>query len=662
MDIDKPSTSSHFEKSDTENSNEENESSSSENEANSNAEEGYRFLDVDDCQAMIVEDGEPVASEDNVLWEPIGLEDINKETFDLEDSASAEKYRQEFDEALKIVRKKRKKRGPGKKRSLPPDLVGLVGEANLCFARGDHNDAITMCMEVIRLAPTAPEPFQTLGMFYEDMNDMEKAYHYHLISAYLCPNDGDNWIKVAEMADNQLQYKQAIFCYNKAIKMFPDDMRLHLERCKLYEKIGEQDKALDAYERLLRILKPDEGEYATQLAKEIAKIYFSNQKYEAGIKIMETVLKNHSSFITSEYINTYIELLIANKMYHKALLVFQTYCAVTVEADGKNIEANCFTEDFIMVNYSKLNVHISYSNIFPIDLRSKLIVCLIHLKCLRSVEEHMQVIMSEDVENVGDLYLDIADAYIEMKIYAKAETLLVPVVVVELYNIPVVWLKYARCLKELAKNNRAIDAYYHIISLSSNHNEARRECADLLVQEGRTLDAIKIATQCESNQVNLDLLLMKAKLLYEQHFYKDFVSEAKLLLTSDMIYLKHPKEMSVMISSHTHRTRLENLRDIHKELHIIDNYSRQDFEGKEIPAEDLLDIYFKLCHVLLDKMHDYDELTKIVFSAYTSKSLDNFLPNLDFCSLMCMYAIRNTTYCYPLVKSIAVRVSIDLNF
>ena len=43
------------------------------------------------------------------------------------------------------------------------------------FARGEQEEAIKMCMEVIRLAPKAPEPYQTLGMIYEEAGNSEKA-------------------------------------------------------------------------------------------------------------------------------------------------------------------------------------------------------------------------------------------------------------------------------------------------------------------------------------------------------------------------------------------------------------------------------------------------------------------------------------------------------
>ena len=46
---------------------------------------------------------------------------------------------------------RRGRAGPGgRRRRLEPALQGLMGEANLRFARGDAETAERMCMEVIR--------------------------------------------------------------------------------------------------------------------------------------------------------------------------------------------------------------------------------------------------------------------------------------------------------------------------------------------------------------------------------------------------------------------------------------------------------------------------------------------------------------------------------
>ncbi len=59
-----------------------------------------------------------------------------------------------------------------------------MGEANMKFARGENEEAVKMCMEVIRLVPTAPEPFQTLGMLYEELGDTEKALQVRQLETF----------------------------------------------------------------------------------------------------------------------------------------------------------------------------------------------------------------------------------------------------------------------------------------------------------------------------------------------------------------------------------------------------------------------------------------------------------------------------------------------
>ncbi|KZS02041.1 General transcription factor 3C Polypeptide 3, partial [Daphnia magna] len=49
----------------------------------------------------------------------------------------------------------------------------LMGEANLRYARNEKQDAINLCMEVIRQAPNYAGPFPALSMFYKDLGDYE---------------------------------------------------------------------------------------------------------------------------------------------------------------------------------------------------------------------------------------------------------------------------------------------------------------------------------------------------------------------------------------------------------------------------------------------------------------------------------------------------------
>ena len=90
-----------------------------------------------------------------------------------------------------------------------------MGEANLRFVRGERDDAIRMCMEVIRQDPTAPEPFQTLATVYEDSGEADKSLQFSLIAAHLAPQDAEEWARLADMSLEMGDQTQAAACYRK---------------------------------------------------------------------------------------------------------------------------------------------------------------------------------------------------------------------------------------------------------------------------------------------------------------------------------------------------------------------------------------------------------------------------------------------------------------
>lgn len=84
---------------------------------------------------------------------------------------------------------------------LPTALQGLMGEANLCYARRQYDLAEKLCFEIIRQVPLNHEPFLTLAQIHE--NDPEKYMQFSLIAAHLNPSDMDQWIRIAQLSMEQ---------------------------------------------------------------------------------------------------------------------------------------------------------------------------------------------------------------------------------------------------------------------------------------------------------------------------------------------------------------------------------------------------------------------------------------------------------------------------
>ncbi|KAF0732194.1 hypothetical protein AaE_009237, partial [Aphanomyces astaci] len=73
---------------------------------------------------------------------------------------------------------------------VPPEYAELMGEANAAYISGDHAKAIAMLKDFVKKAPTVPDPYHTLGVIYEKLQDRTKAIQFFLIACSLTPTVG----------------------------------------------------------------------------------------------------------------------------------------------------------------------------------------------------------------------------------------------------------------------------------------------------------------------------------------------------------------------------------------------------------------------------------------------------------------------------------------
>uniref|UniRef100_A0A8B9C6W9 Ral transcription factor IIIC subunit 3 n=1 Tax=Anser brachyrhynchus TaxID=132585 RepID=A0A8B9C6W9_9AVES len=415
------------------------------------------------------------------------------------------------------TKKMMKERRPRSK--LPRALRGLMGEANIRFARGERQEAILMCMEIIRQAPLAHEPFSTLAMIYEDQGDMEKSLQFELIAAHLNPSDTEEWVRLAEMSLEQDNIKQAVFCYTKALKYDPTNVRYLWERSSLYEQLGEHKNAMDGYRRILNLLSPSDGERFMQLARDMAKSYYEASDVTSAIEIIEEAISKHQSLVSMEDVNIAAELYISSKQYDKALVVITDFAGIVLE---KKVSEKYPTEEKKAVE----KVSCSIPEGVPIDITVKLMVCLVHLNILEPLNPLLTTLVEQNPEEMGDLYLDVAEAFLDVGEYNSALPLLSALVCSERYNLAVVWLRHAECLKALGHMERAAESYAKVVDLAPLHLDARISLSTLQQQLGRpekALEALEpmydpdtLAQDANAAQQELKLLLHRSTLLYSQ--------------------------------------------------------------------------------------------------------------------------------------------------
>uniref|UniRef100_A0A3Q1DI23 General transcription factor IIIC, polypeptide 3 n=1 Tax=Amphiprion ocellaris TaxID=80972 RepID=A0A3Q1DI23_AMPOC len=408
---------------------------------------------------------------------------------------------------------------------LPRALRGLMGEANIRYARGEKEDAILMCMEIIRQAPLAYEPFSTLAMIYEDDEDMDKALQFGLIAAHLNPSDCEEWIRLAEMSLEQDNIRQAILCYTKAIKYDPTNVRYLWERSSLHMRLGDHKQCMDGYRRILSLLPLEDGEHFMQLSKDMAKSYYESNDLPSALSVIEEALARHPNLVSDDFINMAAELYIANRQYSKALQVLVQFSGIVLIRTEPSTSASAPTQE------KKEDVQVPDS--VPVDLRAKLIVCLIHLNVYTPLEGLVSLLMEQSPEEIGDLYLDVGEAYLEQGEYMSALPLLSALIISDKYNLAVVWLRHAECLKALGHMEAAAQSYSKVVQMAPQHLEARLSLATLQQQLGRMDCALKalesmydsdtLAQDSSAAQKELKLLLHRSTLLKTQGQIQDYL-------------------------------------------------------------------------------------------------------------------------------------------
>uniref|UniRef100_A0A8C4RBA8 General transcription factor IIIC, polypeptide 3 n=1 Tax=Eptatretus burgeri TaxID=7764 RepID=A0A8C4RBA8_EPTBU len=392
-------------------------------------------------------------------------------------------------------RRQMKERVPRSK--LPKALRGLMGEANIRFARGDHEEAVKMCMEIIRQTPYAHEPFSTLAMLYEECGDMDKSLQFGLIAAYLNPNDPDEWVKLAEMSLELDNIKQAILCYSKAIKYAPSNMEYLWVRSGLYGQLGDHKQAMEGYKRILQLLPPSKGESCKDLM--------------SAVGLMEEALGKHQNLVTMEDVHMAAELYIASKNYSKCFDVIVQFAGVKLNegAGEDNTEGKGWMFSYLFKHIFVL----TGKNLF---FRKLLVAPLL--------EQLVAWLMEQSVEEVGDLYLDVAESFMETGEYEEALPLLSCLVCSEQYNLAAVWLRHAECLNSLGLTERAAQSYTRVVKMAPSHLGARITLSALQQQLGqpdKALQALQPPSGVDdpltwAQDETIQLLLHRSTLLHSQ--------------------------------------------------------------------------------------------------------------------------------------------------
>ena len=136
----------------------------------------------------------------------------------------------------------------------------MLGEANIHFAYREFQQAVAMLLEVVRLAPGMPHPYQTLGLIYEEMGRPLKALKLFMMAAHLSGRrDAQQWRQLASLCIKHGELQQASYCLAKLTVLQPNDPDALYDRARLLVHLGQYKRAADVLSNLLEQRPTDAG-------------------------------------------------------------------------------------------------------------------------------------------------------------------------------------------------------------------------------------------------------------------------------------------------------------------------------------------------------------------------------------------------------------------
>lgn len=484
---------------------------------------------------------------------------------------SSDKFQEELDQSRKqmlrgqVSRVNTSKVGRKKKSILPAALQGLMGEANLRYARGDNETAKKICLEIVRQVPLAVEPFHTLAQIYEGI-DQEKCMQFMLIAGHLNPSDVDHWIRLAELSEEKGNLKQCTMCLTRAVKAAPKDIDLHLRRIDCIKRMGDEKYALKAH--LVMIRHIEDPVYQLEVTKEVAKKYHDMGAPDRALKAFQAAHATNAEHFSVVDLNQYLELLIDSAhLYLDALNILCQHTKIDIQ-----VEPRTETMD-----------HLITSVTFPADLipdfRTKAAICLIYLKCTHLFDHIINDVLSTmKIETDGDCLLDIAEAFMAEQSYEMALQLLQPLTESENFSLAAVFLRYADCLRLLGDVDRAIESYRHVVQLAPQHLDARLTLSALLKQKNQHAEALKALEQdLEADVLDPTLLYEHCYMLKETGNIEQYIDLCGILLSRHGFRLRRREEVEISIMNR----RISNSWNSLKEYREFRLEECEDTEGPE---------------------------------------------------------------------------------
>lgn len=512
---------------------------------------------------------------------------------------------------------------------LSATLRGVMGQANVCYAQGDTETAVKMCLEIIKEQPQASEPFKTLASIYEEMGESEKALQMRLIAAHLGPASKEEWLELARMLKHRDHLKQAVVCYTKAINYDELNLDLYEQRAALMKEGKITSVEVYGFLRILYKLDPQrEGKKLLDLCIKVARMYYNEKKYEKSCKTLKYAFEKRPDLINDAEVNLYLDILITTLNFHECLNVMSKFC---------NVEFKTTKDPFTIVDCT-------VPEEIPIDIRAKLIVTLIHFDSFDNAKLQIDILLEENPDVMGDLFFDVAMELIDKGQYEDSIALLEPLTHTESFNSVTLWFKLTHCYKQTNKIKECHEVFRRALKCHPDDKDLKLKFCEELKSAHLYQEAIEL-TKNDDMSV---LIYERCNMYYLIKDYDNFIE------TGLQLFRLHCKEIKTI---EDYSLLLDALRSTKSFKEIITNYVPTTIDSS-VTIEQEWDIFVKIFDIYLQRK-DYDLLQQLTLDLSLSFKFASIRDKLRLAVAIASFLNNDYEISYDMMRYFKLQVNIN---
>jgi len=412
--------------------------------------------------------------------------------------------------ALATKRRKGRQRKSARSKQVS-EAHDLMSDATILYARGEYEEAIQALHGAIVKIPNSSEPYEQLALVYEETKQLDKALDcYSLATAVKRGVDQSMWYRMASLAVTVGNKEYALHCLARAARLDPSNYENKLDQATLYRDLGDDKKALDQLEWILRDdLSKLDGGVIRDSTVTLAKVCYGLGLHEKAELALQRMVDVHIEHIDATVVNILIELKMESHKYGEALGVVELTRG-RIEEDGK----------------------------LPLDISVKVGQCLLYEGRTNEGMEYVDELLSHDVAEFDDLFFDCGNTCMEIGLAAKAEELFTPLLTLDDHDNSDMWQRIAKCIKQIKGSQGVVDFYNKLYEQYPHDGLVVTSLADALSQQTTNASMLRRArelianleeTEIEKYGLFLRVTALQRKLLNEEELTVIIPSVFKLL-------------------------------------------------------------------------------------------------------------------------------------